>query len=128
MTSRARGTFEIQMASGPAEIGGAVNRFDFTKTFSGDLEATGAGLMLSGGDPGTGTAGYVAIETVDGRLGERRGGFALQQLGQMSGGSQTLHYEVVPGSGSGQLAGISGSVALTVDDDGTHRYELTYDV
>jgi hypothetical protein len=47
----------------------------------------------------------------------------------MSGGSQTLHYEVVPGSGSGELAGISGSVALTVDDDdGTHRYELTYDV
>ncbi len=64
------------MTPRPAEVGGAVSRFDFTKTFSGDLEATGAGLMLSGGDPGTGTAGYVAIETVEGRLGERRGGFA----------------------------------------------------
>jgi len=44
----------------------------------------------------------------------------------MHGGAQTLHYEIVPGSGSGQLDGITGTLHLTVEDDGTHRYELAY--
>ncbi|MBO0847337.1 MAG: DUF3224 domain-containing protein [Nocardioides sp.] len=42
----------------------------------------------------------------------------------MHGGSQTLHYEVVPGSGRGALQGISGTFHLEVQADGTHRYEL----
>lgn len=104
-----------------------MDRFDFTKTFHGDLDATGTGVMLSCGDPQTGAAGYVAIETVTGRLRERSGGFALQQLGMMHDGSQTLHYEVVPGSGHGSLEGISGTFRLAVDEDGTHRYQLDYE-
>ncbi len=100
MTSTAKCTFDVAMTPGPPEVGGAVDRFDFAKTFRGDLDATGTGVMLSCGNPQTGTAGYVAIETVDGRLGGRDGGFALQQLGMMQHGSQTLHYEVVPGSGA----------------------------
>jgi hypothetical protein len=71
--STARGTFAIDMTPGPPELQGAVNRFDFWKTFYGDLQAGGAGLMLSCGDPQTGTAGYVAIERVRGSLGDRRG-------------------------------------------------------
>lgn len=128
MTSLARGTFEVTMAPGPSEVAGAVGRFDFTKTFAGELDGTGVGLMLSGGDPQAGEAGYVAIETVQGRLGGRDGGFALQQFGTMHAGSQTMHYEVVPGSGTGDLAGIIGTLHLTVEDDGTHRYELEYEV
>ena len=83
--------------------------------------------MLSGGDPQSGAAGYVAIETVTGSLGDRHGSFALQQFGTMSSGAQTLHYEVVPGSGTGELEGIAGTLYLTIEPDGTHRYELQYD-
>lgn len=126
MTSTARGTFDIEMRPGAPELAGAVGRFEFTKTFYGDLQAVGAGVMLSSGDPQKGAAGYVAIETVIGRLGDRTGEFALQQLAMMHGGSQTLHYEVVPGSGQGGLEGVTGTLHLTVDDDGTHRYELEY--
>jgi hypothetical protein len=126
--SIARGTFVIEMRPGPPELDGAVSRFDFTKTFDGDLEGTGAGLMLAGGDPGSGSAGYVAVETVSGRLAGRDGGFALQQLGMMSGGEQTLHYQVAPGSGTGELAGMTGTLELTVEEDGTHRYELAYEL
>jgi hypothetical protein len=39
----------------------------------------------------------------------------------MHGGSQTLHYNVAPGSGRGALAGITGTLQLTIDNDGTHR-------
>ncbi len=35
-----------------------------------------------------------------------------------------LHYEVVPGSGTGGLDGVPGTLQLDVDDDGTHRNEL----
>jgi hypothetical protein len=128
MSSTATGTFEIELTPGPPEIEGSVGRFDFTKTFHGDLEATGAGVMLSCGSPQTGEAGYVAIETVRGRLGDRQGGFALQQLGMMHAGSQTLHYEVVPGSGDQGLEGIAGTFHLTIESDGTHRYQLEYEL
>ncbi len=126
--STARGTFNIVMTPGTAEMEGAVSRFDFTKTFLGDLEATGMGVMLSCGNPQVGEAGYVAIETVRGRIGEREGGFALQQVGRMHRGSQTLHYEVVPGSGRGAFVGIVGTFHLTIEEDGTHRYELAYEL
>jgi len=39
-----------------------------------------------------------------------------------------MHYEVVPGSGHGALEGIEGTLHLTVDDDGTHRFELEYEI
>lgn len=128
MSESAHGVFKIEMTPGASEAGGEVNRFDFTKTFTGDLAATGVGVMLSCGDPQSGAAGYVAIETVRGRLGDLQGGFALQQLGQMRSGSQTLTCQVVPGSGIGALENIGGDLELTIDDDGTHNYTLTYDM
>ena len=128
MARRANGTFDVTMRPGAAELGGAVGRFELSKTFHGDLEGTGTGVMLSAGDPQAGAAGYVAIETVHGRLGEQEGTFALQQFGSMHDGSQTLHYEVVPGSGTGSLTGITGTFRLDIDEDGAHRYELHYDL
>jgi len=50
----------------------------------------------------------------------------LQQFGLLHGGSQTLHDEVVPGSGRGGLAGLTGVLHLNVNEDGTHRYQLEY--
>jgi hypothetical protein len=126
VTSTAKGTFSVDLVPAAAELGGAVARFELAKHFHGDLEGSGAGVMLSGGDPQAGMAGYVAIETVTGRLGERTGSLALQQFGTMHDGTQTLHYEVVPGSGSGGLAGITGTLSLTIDADGSHHYVLEY--
>jgi hypothetical protein len=128
VTTTASGTFDVSLVPGVAELDGTVGRFELTKRFHGDFDGSGTGVMLSAGDPQAGTAGYVAIETVKGRLGDREGGFAFQQFGTMSGGHQTLHYEVVPGSGYGELAGISGILRLTIDEDGTHHYELEYDL
>jgi hypothetical protein len=128
VNSIARGTFDVDLAPGRAELDGAVTRFELTKRFHGDFDGSGEGVMLSGGDPEAGTAGYVAIETVRGHLGDREGSFALQQFGTMRAGSQTLHYEVVPGSGDGELTGISGKLHLTIDDKGTHFYELEYEL
>lgn len=124
----ASGTFEIEMTPTESGLNERVSRFDFTKTFIGDLIASGAGIMLSAGDPAHGSAGYVALETVSGSLNGIEGGFALQQFGTMHAGEQQLSIAVVPGSGHGALNGITGVFNLTVEDDGTHRYELDYEV
>lgn len=128
MTSTARGTFEVTIQPGSAELDGAVARFELSKTFTGDLVGTGTGVMLSAGDPHAGAAGYVAMEVVRGRLAEREGGFALQQFGTMHAGAPVLHYEVVQGSGTGGLSGMTGTLLLEVDDDGTHRYSLEHEL
>lgn len=123
MTETARGTFEVSLT--PQEPDGGIGRFGIAKTWHGDLSGAGHGLMLSAGDPAQGSAGYVALEVVEGTLHGRSGSLALQQLGVMRDGGQELRYDVVPGSGTGDLAGLTGTLALTVDEAG-HTYALTY--
>jgi hypothetical protein len=126
VNAQANGSFTIALVPGEAELGDAVARMDFTKSFTGDLEAESSGLMLSVGDPRAGAAGYVAIEIVRGRLHDHPGGFAMAQLGTMDAAGLTQSYVVVPGSGTGGLRGITGALELTIEPDGTHRYELAY--
>jgi hypothetical protein len=123
----ATGTFEIERHAAPAEGDGGLVRHDFTKKFTGNLEGSSIGLMLSAGDPATGAAGYVAMEVVTGDLDGRQGSFALQQYGTMSPAGQRLEYEIVPGSGRGELVGIVGRLKLSVEQ-GSHRFVLEYQI
>jgi hypothetical protein len=125
MSDHAHGTFDVTITPQPADDSG-IGRLDLAKRWHGDLRATGTGLMLSAGDPTSGRAGYVALETVAGILHGREGGFAFQQYGVMRGDERELRYGVVPGSGTGALAGLEGTLTLTIDDDGTHTYDLDY--
>ena len=120
----ATGEFQVTLTPLAAEIGGT-QRLALTKRFDGALAGTSTGQMMSAGDPGKGQAGYVALEVVEASLGGRRGGFALQHSGTMAGGQQQLDIRIVPGSGSGDLAGISGSMAITITG-GVHHYTLNY--
>jgi hypothetical protein len=124
----ANGTFDVKVAPLPLSYdGGDANagRFSLTKQFHGDLDAASNGEMLTAGDPKSGSAGYVTVERVSGTLGGRRGAFALQHSGTMDGGAQSLSVTVVPGSGSGELAGISGAMKIIIEG-GKHSYEFEY--
>lgn len=124
--SQAAGTFEVQMTPIPPDAdtpADAPGRMRLVKTFRGDLEATGLGEMLGIHDGKVGA--YVAMERVKGRLNGRAGGFALAHRGVMDADGQALLITIVPGSGSGELAGISGVFHLTIVD-GEHRYVLEY--
>jgi hypothetical protein len=95
------------------------------KQFEGDLEATSKGEMLTAGSAVKGSAGYVAIERVSGTLHGRRGTFVLQHNGVMNRGAPGLTVSVVPDSGTGELAGLSGTMSIDLSG-GKHAYELTY--
>jgi hypothetical protein len=96
-----------------------------SKRFEGDLTAVGQGEMLTALTPVKGSAGYVAIERVTGTLHGKAGGFVFQHSGTMNRGAQELSIRVVPGSGTGQLAGIEGNFKIDIVD-GTHYYEFEY--
>jgi hypothetical protein len=128
MEKIAKGTFEITMKPAPAGEGAgrvAVGRMLIDKQYSGDLIGIGQGEMLSAGNPAAGSAGYVAIEHVTATLGGLSGSFALQHAGTMHEGSSHLSIMVVPGSGTGDLAGISGKLKIDIVER-QHYYELEY--
>ena len=126
LTQHARGTFDVKLTPQPGDDKEqpALSRFYLEKQFHGDLEGTSKGEMLSTGSA-QGSGGYVAMERVTGTLNGRSGSFALQHSGVMNRGVPNLTITVVPGSGTGQLSGLSGSFTLTMKD-GKHFYDLEY--
>lgn len=119
-----RATFSVDLRPGDP-LPAAASRFDLTKTWTGEVEGTSHGIMLTTGDPATGNAGYIALETFDGVLDGRRGSLSLQQLGTMADGNPALEYVIAPGSGTGEFAGVLGTVTIDgIDDDGTHHVAI----
>jgi MOSC domain-containing protein YiiM len=104
-----------------------LGRMSIDKTFYGELSALSKGEMLSARTAIEGSAGYVALEQVTGTLSGKRGSFVLQHFGTMSPDHSFLLLEVVPDSGTGELAGISGKMAIRIED-GQHYYEFDYDL
>lgn len=128
MTRRATGTFDVKtspLAGDDATAGTLIGRYGIVKQFHGDLDAASKGEMLAAGDPTSGNAGYVAIEQITGTLNGHSGSFTFQHIGVMDHGNLKLSVTVVPGSGSGELTGISGTLTI-LNDSGKHSYEFEY--
>ena len=128
MSEHAKGTFEVKVtpASHDAQDRVAAGRLALAKTFQGDLVGTGKGEMWTADTTAEGSGGYVAIEKVSGTLRGRRGSFTLLHQGTMRrGGDFKLNIVVVPDSGTDQLQGLSGTMAITIAD-GKHSYDFDY--
>ena len=104
----------------------SLGRVALDKKFSGPLTATSVVHMTAARTPVETSAGYVAIERVEGTLGGKRGSFVLQHNGVSRKGVQSLSVTVVPDSGTGELKGLSGSMRIAVIS-GKHEYEFDYD-
>jgi hypothetical protein len=119
------GTFTVKVLPLSPPPADGLGRFSIDKQIHGDLEATTKGEMFSGGDPRAGEAGYIAIEVVTGTLAGKPGSFALQHSGTMDANGPKMTVLVVPGSGTGELKGISGSFTIKIEG-GVHSYDLEY--
>lgn len=133
---RAEGTFSV-VASAPTDVVPApavttamqVGVMTMEKRYEGDVSGRSATLFTSAYDPAAGAGTYVALESFEGSLAGRQGTFNFVHSATSAGGGRTDEYFlVVPASGTGALAGITGTGGLRVDDDGTHRVWFDYDL
>jgi hypothetical protein len=131
MSQRAQGPFDVKLDAQPTALtddgeGAARGRMSIDKRYHGDLEAISKGEMLTAMTSTPGSAGYVAIEKVSGTLHGRKGTFALQHNATMTRGEPSLNVIVVPDSGTGELAGLSGAMKIDIAAGGKHSYVFDY--
>lgn len=109
--------------SADQDEGSILARVAVEQRFSGSLEATGSGEMLSAALASGGSA-FVAMQRVSGILQGRRGSFVLQHSG-LIGREVRYCVRVVPDSGTGELQGLSGEMRVH-PLDGRQTYEFEY--
>ena len=126
-TMTARGTFDVNVTPQPPgdPAGGPFTRLFLDKRFHGDLQGMSRGQMLAAETAVTGSGGYVAFELVTGTLQGKRGTFILQHKGTMRQEVYAMDITIVPDSGTGELAGISGAMTILIKGS-EHSYEFEY--
>jgi hypothetical protein len=105
---------------------GRLTRSGGSQDFKGDI--TGAGriewLMCYRADR---TADFVGLQEIDATIDGRRGEFVLTSTGSHDGVRSKGTWNVVRGSGKGELAGIVGSGTWVAGPGPEATYELSYE-
>jgi hypothetical protein len=102
-----------------------LSRVHISRTFTGDLEgASTAELMIAKSEGG---GGYLGHDRISGTLAGKTGSFVFQHTGIMGPEGVTNAGTIVPGTGTGELIGISGEGTMLADDEGNHTLTLTYE-
>ncbi len=97
------------------------------RSFDGDLTGTG-NLMYVMTHIDSGNAVFLGYEKVVGSLGGRTGSFVLRHTGSYDGGKATAELEVVTGSGTDELVGLSGTGRFSAGHAEEHDMPLDYEV
>jgi Protein of unknown function (DUF3224) len=127
--TKARGKFTVESGEEDTyealDHGVRLTHAQGKQSFTGDIKGDGAvhWLMLYRPDK---TAQFVGMQRISGTIGGRRGMVALTAQGVHDGKGSRITLEVVPGSGSGDLEGISGKGKLENPGGKTGTYELDY--
>lgn len=110
-----------------AEDGPRLTRAHIRKSFEGDLVATG-NLMYVMTYLDAANASFLGFEKVTGVLGGRSGSFVLRHTGVYDGEQARASCEVVAGSGTGELAGLSGSGGFSAGHAEQHDMIFEYEL
>jgi len=103
-----------------------LTRASVSKTYAGDIEGDGQVeyLMLYRSD---GSATFVGLERVVGRVAGKGGSFVLERTGVFEAGEAKESYSVIPGSATGELSGLKGSGRSAVGHGMEHPFTLDFD-
>ena len=97
------------------------------KRFEGEISGRSATIFTSAFDQEKGLGTYVAMESFEGTLNDRRGTFNFVHAASTSGGTrEDAFLFIVAGSGTDELSGVSGRGELVIEADGTHRITFDY--
>ena len=133
---RADGTFTVESMI-PAEVmpavdvttGVGVGVATMLKRYEGAIVGQSATLFTAAFDQAAGVGTYVAMESFDGTIDGAAGTFNFAHSATTGGTDRRDEFfTIVPASGTGALAGITGSGGMAIDDDGTHRIWFDYEV
>jgi hypothetical protein len=130
MGQRANATFQVkswdEQPYHELDDGPRLTRASVTKSFSGDIAGDGTleYLMMHSID---GSASFIGLERVVGRIGDRSGSFVLQHSGSFEGGTAKATWFVVPGSGTGDLQGLRGEGGFASAHAEHYPITLEYD-
>ena len=91
----------------PAE-GPVLTRIHVEESFSGDVSGAGVVEFLQAARA-DGSASFVGIERITGTIAGRSGTFLLQDAGTVRDNIVSGDWFVIPGSGTGLLAGLRGT-------------------
>ena len=131
MKERANGRFAIKSWDEKPYSEGPdlpkLTRATVTKTFTGDIEGEGhvEYLMMYRSD---GSATFLGLERISGRIGGRAGSFVVQRIGVFEGGQAKESYSVISGSATGDLRGLAGSGSSAVGHGMEHPFVLDYEL
>ena len=104
-----------------------LTRATVIKTYTGDIagEAQVEYLMMYRRD---GSATFVGLERVVGRIGGKTGTFVLQRTGIFENGVAKESYSVIPGSATEELQGLRGDGSSAVGHGMEHPFTLSYEL
>lgn len=104
-----------------------MTRATVAKTFTGEIEGESRVeyVMMYRSD---GTAAFVGLERIVGRVGGKSGSFVLERIGTFEDGQARESYSVVPGSGTGELRTLRGDGASAVGHGMEHPFALDYEL
>jgi len=129
MATTVNGTFEIknwdEKPYNEMEGGPKLTHAVISLAYHGDIEGESA-LDYFMAYPSESSAFFVGMERVTGRIGDRSGSYVLQHSGTFANGTATDNYSVVPGSGTGDLAGLQGEGHNITTHEEPHRFTFTY--
>ena len=125
MGTQATGTFKID-AWDEEPYADKLTRARVKATYSGDIEGQGETewLMCYREDK---TADFVGFQRIVGSIGERSGRFVFESTGAFDGKEAAGPITIVQGSGTGDLAGITGSGTFSAPMGGEPSVTLDYD-
>ena len=131
MTTKATGTFSLEawdeQPYEELEGGGKLTRAHVKQTFSGDIEGAGDVHWLMCYRPDE-TADFIGLQRVAGSVGERAGTFVLRTHGTFDGKEARGAWEVLEGSGSGELAGLRGTGEFSAPPGSEASVTLDYEI
>lgn len=127
----ARGAFEVaswdeepyENMQGKAKL----TRAQVTQKFTGDITGQGSvqWLMAYARD---GTAHFVGLQRVKGAIGDRKGTFVVETIGDFDGTVATWRARVLAGMATGDLEGLRGTGTFGAPHGSNASYELDYEL
>lgn len=96
-----------------------------TKTFSGGITGTSAAELLQA-IAGETAQVYVAVERVTAAVDGHQGTFVLRHSALLHGDAGDMLVDVVPGSATGGLTGLTGTLTIEMSPAGEHTYSFDY--